>query len=512
MKRNTERTIASFFRIAIVAIVILMQIVLIMLLVRYLRTNALWVYILIEFAAIIQMLVMANKNRRGATTVSWVIVIAALPVFGYILYLLWGRSETRGKRCDRTRASIAYGEQYLEKDPTVYAKLTEEHPRRKRISGYLGRMSFPLYQNTCCQYYPLGEQQFDAMIKDMEKAEKFIFMQYFILDGGVLWNRIRDVLAEKAKQGVEIRLMYDDLGSILCAPEKDLRKLKESGVQIIRYNPVHKFISRLFLNFRNHQKMTIVDGHIAYTGGTNIADEYINAYPKHGHWKDTGIRIEGAAAWSMTVTFLSMWNGETGESSEYDIYHPQKRVEGNGGYFQPFADGPVNNPDNPAEVMYRTIIANAMDYVYITTPYLVIDNAMQEELITAARSGVDVRIITPRVYDHWYVHNVTRSNYLDLLRAGVRIYEYVPGYIHGKTIISDDDHAVTGSINMDYRSFHMQFENGVWICGDPVLKDIKQDILQTMDVSEEILLESWEDRPWYTWLLQGILRVFAILM
>lgn len=512
MKRDTERAIANLLRIAIVVIVILMQIALIILLVQYLRIYALWVYVLIECAATIQLLVMANHSHSGSTTITWLIIIALLPVFGYILYLLWGRSDTHGKRCDRTRASIAYGEQYLEKDPAVYAKLSEEHPQRKRTSGYLGRMSFPLYQDTKCQYYPLGEQQFDAMIEDMKNAEKFIFLQYFILDGGVLWDRIRDVLLEKSKQGVEIRLMYDDLGSILCAPEKGLRMLKEHGVQIVRFNPVHKFISRLFINYRNHQKMTIVDGHIAYTGGTNIADEYINAYPKHGHWKDTGIRMEGAAAWSMTVTFLSMWDGETDKRSDYNNYRPQKQVEGNGGYFQPFSDGPINNPDNPAEVMYRTIIANARDYVYITTPYLVIDNAMQEALITAARSGVDVRIITPRVYDHWYVHGVTRSNYLDLLKVGVRIYEYVPGYIHGKTIISDDDHAVTGSINMDYRSFNLHYENGVWICGGPVLKDIKQDILETMDVSEEILLEVWEKQPWYTWLLQGFLRIFAVLM
>jgi len=409
------------------------------------------------------------------------------------------------------KTAIERGTEFLSKDPGVYAELGAVHPTRKRISGYLGRKAFPLYKNTKCDYYPLGELQFEAMLKDMENAEKFIFLEYFILDNGELWKKFEELMIRKAEQGVEIRLMFDDLGSIVTAPDNLIKRLAGHGIQAKRFNPVHRYVSRLYINFRNHQKIAVVDGNVGYTGGTNLADEYANIYPKHGHWKDTAIRLEGDAVWSLTVAFLQMWESESNNKSDYEVYRPTYSCDGQG-FYQPFTDGPVNNPDNPAEVMYRTIINNAKDYVYITTPYLVIDNTMMEALCTVALGGTDVRIITPKIWDHWYVHMVTQSNYGELLAAGVKICEYTPGYIHAKTIISDDDHAVTGSINMDYRSFYLHFENGVWICGAPVLKDIKRDIEETFKVCEEIQLDDWLRRPWYVKCLQTVLRLFAVLL
>lgn len=511
MKSGTERKIAGFLRIGLVAIVILLQLLLMVILVRNLRQNAIYIYVIIEFVAVINIFVLASRNRNSAYTIAWMLIIMFLPVFGHLLYVLWGRSDTRGLRPVRTRESIAYGNQFLEKKHEIYASLMDQHPSRKRLAGYLGRKGFPLYQNTKCDYFPLGELQFDSMIADMEQAEKFIFLQYFILNTGKLWNRISDVLVRKAKEGVEVRLMFDDLGSIITVPDNLVRELRQNGIQVVRYAPVHRFISRLHLNYRNHQKIAVIDGHIGYTGGTNLADEYANYYPKHGHWKDTAIRMEGDAVWSLTAIYLQMWDAESRSRSDYEIYRPVKTVIGSG-FFQPFADGPVNNPDNPAEIMYRNMVANAREYVYITTPYLVIDNTMRDLLYASATAGVDVRIITPRIWDHWYVHGVTRSNYRSLLEAGVRIYEYTPGYIHAKTIISDDDHCITGSINMDYRSFHLHFENGVWICGSPVLKEIKKDILDTFAACEEIQIEDWVKRPLYIRFLEGVLRVFAVML
>jgi len=511
MERKTERKIAGLLRIGLVAVVILLQLLLLMMLVRSMRQNAVYLYIIIEFVAIINIFILASKNQDSAYTIAWMLVIMFLPVFGHLLYILWGRSDTQGTQHKRTRESISYGDQFLERKHEIYAALIEGHPSRKRIAGYLGRKGFPLYQNTKCDYFPLGELQFDAMIADMKKAEHFIFIQYFILDTGKLWDRISDVLTRKAREGVEVRLMFDDLGSITTVPDNLLRELRRQGIQVVRYAPVHRFISRLFINYRNHQKITVIDGNIGYTGGTNLADEYANYYPKHGHWKDNAIRMKGDAVWSLTVTYLQMWDAETRSRSDYEVYRPTINVTGEG-FFQPFADGPVNNPDNPAEVMYRNMVTNAREYVYITTPYLVIDNTMRDLLCTAAIAGVDVRIITPKIWDHWYVHAVTRSNYRMLLEAGVRIYEYTPGYIHAKTILSDDDHCVTGSINMDHRSFHLHFENGVWICGAPVLEEIKQDILSTFPLCEEIQLEEWSGRPLYVRMLEGILRVFAVML
>jgi cardiolipin synthase len=327
-----------------------------------------------------------------------------------------------------------------------------------------------------------------------------------------LWDRFEEILIRKAEQGVEIKLLFDDLGSIAAAPKNIIKKLGIYGIQVKLFNPVHKYISRLYMNYRNHQKITVIDGNIGYTGGTNLADEYANLYPKLGHWKDTAVRLEGDAVWSLTVTFIKMWEFESDVTLNYESYRPIIQSYGEQGFYQPFTDGPINNLDNVAETIYRKIINNATEYVYIMTPYLIIDNTMKDALCTAAVSGTDVRIILPKIWDNRYVHMVTQSNYGDLLRAGVKIYEYSPGYIHAKTIISDDDHAVTGTINMDYRSFYLHYENGVWICGAPVLECIKKDMVDTFDICEEILFDDWIRRPLHIKILQAVLRFYAVLL
>ncbi len=513
MEAGAERKISGILRISLAAVVILLQLFLVFFLARTLMYQAIYAYIIIEMAAVLEIIRMVSKNKNSSYTIAWIIIIFLLPVSGHILYILWGRSDTNGRRNRRTLAAINRGNTFLFQDEAVREELGKEHPYRHRISAYLERKHFPVYQKTQCRYFPLGEHQFDAMIQDMEKAERFIFLEYFILNDGILWDRILEVLILKASRGVEVRLMFDDLGSIVTAPDNLIKTLQSYGIQAIRFNPVHKWISNLYINYRNHQKITVIDGIIGYTGGTNIADEYANLDQKYGHWKDTAIRLEGDAVWSLTVTFLQMWEAETREEEDYGRFRSifTGAVEDHG-FFQPFTDGPVNNPDNPAEVLYRNMISGAEDYVYITTPYLVINNTMTEILCTAAQGGIDVRIITPKIPDHWYVHMVTRSNYRELLEAGVRIYEYTPGYIHAKTVISDDEHAVIGSINMDFRSFYVHFENAVWICGDDVLKDIKADMLEIFAISEEINLEEWNHRPWYIKPAESLLRIFAVVL
>ncbi|MDL2273140.1 cardiolipin synthase [Oscillospiraceae bacterium OttesenSCG-928-G22] len=509
--RKREQTIAGALRITLVGIVILLQFGLILLLAHTLYTDAILVYLAIEILALVDILLLVSRNKNSSYTIAWILTIVLLPVFGHILYVLWGRNGMGGKRHKKTAVAIEHGLTFLEQDEATRLAFAERQPDLKRMAEYLSRKGFPLCGGTTCDYYSLGESQFEAMLADLERAEKFIFLEFFILSDGVLWDRFHEILERKLAEGVEVRIMYDDFGSVVTAPNRKLKTLRRLGAQILRYNPVHRYISRLYINYRNHQKIAVIDGNIGYTGGTNIADEYVNLYEKHGHWKDTGIRLTGDAVWGLTVTFLSMWDGGTDETADYDRYRPTESASGSG-FFQPFADGPANNPDNPAEVMYRQIISTAKDYVYITTPYLVINNSMIDALCTAAESGVDVRIITPKIWDHWYVHAVTRSNYKSLLLAGVRIYEYTPGYIHAKTILSDDTHAVTGSINMDYRSFYLHFENGVFICGDPVLADMKRDIDDTLAASEEISLEDYLKQPWYRKFVGGVLRIFAVLL
>lgn len=510
MARKAEKKVAGMIRIAIVGLAILAQLLLLALVVVRLKHNAVYIYFLLEALGVIAVMLLIGQNRNLSYTTVWLVVILILPVFGYLLYILWGRAATKGRKSISIRETLDRGAGFLEQNPQVYAELERTHPWRKRMAGFLIREGFPLYNKTKCTYYPLGELQFEELLSDLEKAEHFIFLEYFIISEGQLWERIHQVLRRKAAQGIEVRVLFDDFGSIITAPNNLIKQLESENIQGLAFNPVHRYISRLYINYRNHQKIAVIDGNIGYTGGTNLADEYANLYPKHGHWKDTAIRLQGDAVWSLTVTFLQMWETESGRPEDYNKYKPTIQVKADG-FFQPFADGPVNNPRNPAETMYSQVISTAKDYVYITTPYLVIDDAMIKTLCTVAMGGTDVRIITPKVWDKWYVHMVTRSNYGRLLEAGVRIYEYTPGYIHAKTIISDDDQAITGSINMDYRSFNLHFENGVWICGAPVLKEIKEDIIATFRVSEEIVLGEWKRRPWQEKFLQALLRLFAPL-
>lgn len=505
------KKIYSMLRIITVIAAVLAQILLLALLVINLRYDSIYLYFWFEIFALIGVLILVNKNSNSTYIIAWVTVIITLPVFGYLLYLLWGRTGTQALKSKKIRKVLANRKIWLKESCNLQLDLQQYYPHRKRISQYLYKEGFPLYRNTHGKYYKLGELQFKDMIDDLKNAKKFIFLEYFIISSGELWNNVYEILKLKAEQGVEVRILYDDLGSIMTAPSNLIKESKIKNIKVIPFNQIHKNIYRLYINYRNHQKIAIIDGNIGYTGGTNISDEYANIYSKYGHWKDTAIRISGDAVWSLTVNFLQMWETESKARENYLKYIPDVKVIGDG-FYQPFSDGPVNNPHNPAEAMYRQIIYNAKEYVYITTPYLVIDNNMMEALSLAALGGVDVRIITPKIWDKWYVHMVTRSNYGKLIKAGVKIYEYTPGYIHAKTIISDDDNGITGSINMDYRSFNLHFENGVWICGSPLIKEIKKDIMETFKVSEEININEWTARPWYIKAIEAFLRLFAPIL
>ena len=503
-----SRRSAGLMRMALVALAVAAQVGIIIFLVSVLQDRALVLYFAFQVIAVIDIFVLAGKRQNTSFTMAWVLLILLLPVTGHLLYVLWGR---RGKH-RRMRRTLARSADYLEKDPVTYQEFGEDHPRRKRLAGYLGRMGFPLYERTSCTYYPLGDDQFPAMIADIRRARRFVFLEYFIIADGDLWKEVREALVEKAAEGVEVRVMYDDLGSLVSLPEGMDEDLKAHGIDVLSFNPIHYSTSRLYINYRNHQKICVIDGEVAYTGGTNLADEYVNYYDKHGHWKDTAIRLAGDAVWSMTVFFLQMWEAQTKEEQQYHCYRGQGESPDAKGFYQPFIDGPMNNPDNPAETMYRSMIYNAREYVYISSPYVIIDNSMADALCTAALGGTDVRIVTTHIWDRWFVHMATQSSYASLLRAGVRIYEYAPGMIHSKTIISDDDHCITGTFNMDYRSFYLHYENGVYICGAPVVEEIRTDFLETFDKCREIELDRWTKRPLYMKAMQGFFRIFAIFL
>ena len=502
--------VSGALRVLLVAMAVGIQLYILWYVSQMLRETGTILYFLLQVFALIEAYTLVNKNRNSAYTIAWLIIILLSPVFGYLLYRLWGRSSTHSTKSEKIAAIVGKSACFMPQDKGAFDRFQAAHPALVRSCVYLQREGFPIYANTSCRYFPLGENQYAAMIEDLKNARRFIFLEYFILSEGKLWNDIHAILREKAKAGVDVRLLFDDYGSITTAPRKLIQTLKSENIKAFAFNPVHKSISRLFLNYRNHQKIVVIDGSIGYTGGTNLADEYANLIERFGHWKDTAIRLEGDAVWGLTVTFLQMWESETNAAEEYSDFKPTVHGEDNG-FFQPFSDGPVNNPRNPAESMYRQLISGAKKYLWITTPYLIIDNAMNDALCLAARSGVDVRIVTPHIWDRWYVHMVTRSNYAELIESGVKIFEYTPGYMHAKTILSDGDNAIIGSINMDYRSFHLHFENGVWMCGASAIDDIVKDLVRIFDISEQITSDHLKVVPRRTRIVQSLLRILAPL-
>ena len=507
---STKQT--AWLRIILLIAVILLQVGLIVALIYYMRTNAVYMYTLIELAGLIVIFLLMNRNEEQMYKMSWVTIILVLPVFGLILYILWGRSGMGVKQSRVIMNSIKNGSQYITHDEHVYKKLEARRPEYVSNAHYLKNEGHALYQNTTSVFYKTGEHFFKQLLIDLEKAEKFIFLEYFIVSEGEIWNSIFEVLRRKAAQGIEVRFMYDDLGSVWEVPDKLAHVLEDEGIKVAVFNPINRYLSRLYANYRNHQKITVIDGKVGFTGGINLANEYANINPPHGHFKDSANRLEGDAVNGLTFIFLQMWESEHGLTGDYEQYIVKHMQVGDGGFYQPFADGPVNNPHNPAKTMYGKLISQAANYVYITTPYLILDNVTKEMLCTAAQSGVDVKIITPHIGDSPIVHAITHSNYSDLLVAGVHIYEYTPGFMHQKTICCDGKQAIFGSINTDYRSFYLNFENGVWVCNSPVIEDIESDFTATLNLSEEIKLGKWNRRSVFAKTAQSLCAVLTPLL
>jgi cardiolipin synthase len=373
--------------------------------------------------------------------------------------------------------------------------------------------TFPVYKNTQTQYLSSGEAFFEKLQEEMERAEHYIFMEYFIVQEGMMWNTLLDIMRRKAKQGVDVRMMYDDAGTIQTLPYKYKEKLEVMGIKTVVFNEIKPRLS-LGMNNRDHRKITVIDGHTGFVGGVNLADEYINAFEKYGHWKDAAIMLKGDAVWNLTIMFLQAWRFESYEKEPYEKFKPKfycKECFFSDGYVQPYGDSPLDD-EIVGENVYLNMINKAKKYLYIQTPYLVVDNELVTALSLAAKNGVDVRIMTPHIEDKWYVHILTRAYYAQLIEAGVRIYEYLPGFVHSKTFVADDEVGVVGTINLDYRSLYLHFECATWLYKTQSIFDIKRDFLDTLDVCEEISLEKATAVRWPTKIARAILRVFAPLM
>lgn len=509
--RRIKAKLYGLIRGCTVGIAFLLQLATMFVLAMFLRRGFFTIYLFVELLSVLTVFAMVNDEENYKA--SWVLIILLLPVTGFFLYFMWGRKRTNSREYKRFRELDQITTNLLEQDGEVIHEIRKQHPNKVQISRYLRNEGYPIYQNTKVDYYKVGEELFDALLEDMRNAKKFILLEYFIVSDGRLWSDILEVLTQKAKEGVEVKLLFDDFGVILLNNKEFRQDLEKRGLELVIYNPIHKGISRLSFNYRNHQKIAVIDGNIGYTGGVNIADEYANYIERFGHWKDTGIRLYGEGVWSLTCIFLKMWKVSIRDQYEidYEKYRPTVKTEEKG-FVQPFAGGPHKNPNNPVEGAYTRMINKARDYVYITTPYLVLDRSMQEDLISAARSDVDVRIIVPGIPDKKAVYMVNVSNYGALMQAGVRIYEYKPGFVHAKNVISDDECAICGTINTDYRSFYHHYECGVFLSEIDAVMDMKRDFMETVEKCEEINIERWKKRPFSHKLIQSFLKILSPLL
>ena len=453
-----------------------------------------------------------NSKSNPAYKIAWLIPILLFPVFGGLIYLLFGSDRT-GRYLRKKLQGIGTEMDNVIGEAHRRSGAEQLPPDAANQSRYISHCAYcPPYQNTTTEYLPLGEVKFERMVEELKKAKHYIFLEYFIIQEGKMWNTILDILRQKAAEGVHVRVIYDDMGCIMILPTGYDRTLEQMGIKCRIFNPFVPILSSRF-NTRDHRKICVIDGNVGFTGGINLADEYINAYEKHGHWKDTSILLKGEAVFNLTVMFLSMWDyldGTTGKT-DYSRYYPTVWDENAKGYVQPFADNPLDD-EAVGETVYLNLINKAKRYVYITTPYLILSSEMFTALTSAAKCGVDVRIITPHVPDKWYVHAVSRSHYQPLIEAGVKIYEYTPGFIHAKTFVVDDDYAVVGTINLDYRSLYLHFECAVWMYQTPSVAQVRDDFFKTQQISQEITLEECRSLTFPRRLGRSVLRVFAPLM
>lgn len=514
MKTFLGKSINKIFnRLTITVLLILIQLGWFALLLLKLADYASWISMLFMVVAVVMALYIVRRDDNPAYKMGWIIIVSIVPILGVTMYIFFGNkrpSKSLKKKLDRQ-------ERIHRDDLRQEDDLTGKVPKRMyNTLNYVCREGpFPAWSDTESRYYSLGENAYRDLLDDLKNAEKFIFMEYFIISEGKMWDEIFDVLKSKAEEGVDVRIIYDDVGSINTLPKNFASALGKSGIKFIAFNPLTVVVSLIY-NYRDHRKITVIDGHIGYSGGYNIADEYINKLNRFGHWKDTGIRLEGRAVWNFTVAFLNMWNAINKTDEDYAPFRPQENDYGTlpenktKGIVQPFSDSPLDG-ENVGENVYFEILAQAEDYVYIFTPYLVIDNEMKVALTLAAKRGVDVRIVTPGIPDKKMIFRLTRSYYEPLIRAGVRIYEYTPGFMHAKSYISDDKIGVVGSINMDYRSLYLHFECGALMIGCDALKDLKKDCIDTFERSREVQKKDLHVGFFGT-LFDSILRVLSPLL
>lgn len=477
----------SIMRLFFVAVAILFQLFLILNWLGAFRILPYQTNAILHICAIIVSLWVYGRDKNASINIAWMLLILALPMVGLVLYAMMGRASLTDKMRKVYADIDAFLFQHYQQDDTVFACLKKEHPYAAGQSRLIWQKgNFPVYDDTQVKYYGDAYDGFLAQIEEMKKAKKFIFLEYHAIEDGPSFKMMKDVLIQKAKEGVEVRIFYDDMGSIGFINKDFIRQMESYDIQCRVFNPLRPWIL-VFMNNRDHRKITVIDGKVGFTGGYNLAEEYFNKTHPYGYWKDSGVKIEGKAVDSLTLIFLEMWNAVEQTDQSIDQYLCATASQ-NDGYVQPYADSPLDD-EYLGEDVYMNICNHAIDYAYFVTPYLILTDEMVRTFTLAAKRGVDVRIITPGIPDKKFTYMLTRSFYRDLVMNGVKIYEYTPGFCHAKMSISDGKIATCGTINLDYRSLYLHFENGLYMVDCDCIKDIKADFEQMFKESKEVTCE-----------------------
>ncbi|MBQ9960654.1 MAG: cardiolipin synthase [Firmicutes bacterium] len=461
---------------------------------------------------VIMVLYLISSDHNPSGKITWLIIILVMPVFGIALYAFIESDLGHRKLRDALSVIIAKTERLIPQDREVLEKLHKKSYGAASLAHYLRYSGgFPVYDDSDITYLSSGEEKFKELLKQLEAAEHFIFLEYFIIDEGLMWGKVLEILARKAKEGVDVRVMYDGSCEFSTLPRDYPKRLARLGIKCKVFAPVSPFVSTYY-NYRDHRKILVIDGHTAFTGGINLADEYINRIKRFGHWKDTAVMIKGSAVKTFTLLFLQNWSMDA-NSPDFDkflTYNPLPSKEAKG-FVIPYGDCPVDN-DKTGERVYMDILNRSLDYVHIMTPYLILDGELETALKFAAERGVDVKIILPGIPDKKIPYALAKTHYKSLINSGVKIYEYTPGFVHAKVVVADAIEAVVGTINMDYRSLYHHFECAAYMYDTDCIEDIENDFNETMSKCKRVTEETIKKEKLYYKITGFILKGFAPLM
>lgn len=505
-----------FGRTTFLLVSVLMQLCVLFSAFLWLSDHVFYVYGAFTLLSTVVVIYIINKNQNPSFQLAWVIPVLIFPVFGALFYLFLelqlGTRKLNQRLCDLVEETRPY----LVQDEDLMERLSKVSRGTASLAVYMNRYGgYPIYNHTYAEYFPLGDDMYPRLLEELRGAKRYIFLEFFIIDRGEMWNTILDVLKEKVQEGVEVRVMYDGMCSVAQLPYHYPKTVEQYGIRCKMFAPVRPALSSA-QNNRDHRKIVVIDGHTAFTGGVNLADEYINRRVRFGHWKDTALMLKGDAVNGFLMMFLQMWNvtekvpedyGKYLLSPDYQ-YPPELNM---GGYVMPYGDSPLDQ-ETVGQHVYMDILNEARYYVHIMTPYLILDSDMIMALTFAAKRGIETIIIMPHIPDKMYAYVLARSYYAELLRAGVKIYEYTPGFIHAKVFTSDDTKAVVGTINLDYRSLHLHFECAAYLFRNPAVDQAEADFQNTLKLCQEITLEDCRTYPFHKKLAGSILKLIAPLM